>query len=175
MADTTQDTDTQNGSASSETAQPGLRQIVMNAQYIKDLSFEHPNAPQTLLSPGVQPNVEIGVNVMADKIDDDNYEVVLKLTASAVSEKKTLFLIELSYAGIVSAADVDPQDVNALVMIQGPQLLFPFARAIISNITREGGFMPLNISPIDFVAVYRHNMQTQQLAAQQAASGETTQ
>ena len=85
MADTAQDTDTQNTSASSETAQPILRHIVMNAQYIKDLSFEHQNAPQTLLSPGVQPNVEIGVNVMADKIDYENYEVILKLTASAVS------------------------------------------------------------------------------------------
>ena len=87
----------------------------------------------------------------------------------------TLFLIELSYAGIVSTENIDPQDVNPLVMIQGPQLLFPFARAIIANITREGGFMPLNINPIDFVAVYRHSLETQQLAAQQAASDETTQ
>lgn len=175
MADTTQNTDTQNGAATSGTDQAGLRQIVMNAQYVKDLSFEHPNAPQTLLSPGVQPDVEIGVNVMAEKIDDEKYEVILKLTASAVNNGTTLFLIELSYAGIVSAENINPQDVNPLVMIQGPQLLFPFARAIIANITREGGFMPLNINPIDFVAVYRHSLETQQLAAQQAASDETTQ
>ena len=175
MADTTQNTDTQNGAAASGTDQAELRQIVMNAQYVKDLSFEQPNAPQTLLSPGVQPDVEIGVNVMAEKIDDEKYEVILKLTASAVNNGTTLFLIELSYAGIVSAENIDPQDVNPLMMIQGPQLLFPFARAIIANITREGGFMPLNINPIDFVAVYRHNLETQQLAAQQAASDETTQ
>lgn len=151
--------------------QKAPQQIVMHAQYVKDLSFEHPNAPQTLLNSGVQPNVEIGVNVMAEKIDNDRYEVILKITASAVNNDKTLFLVDLSYAGIVSVADVNPQDINPLVMIQGPQLLFPFARAIISNMTREGGFMPLNINPVDFVAVYRHNIEVQQ----RAAAGETTQ
>ena len=150
------------GTEKTEDLQSGAHLIVMHAQYVKDLSFEHPNAPQTLLTPGVQPNVEIGVNVMAEKMDNDQYEVILKLTASAVNDDKTLFLVDLSYAGIVSVADVDPQDINQLVMIQGPQLLFPFARAIISNVTREGGFMPLNINPVDFVAVYQHNLAKQQ-------------
>lgn len=158
-------------SLETEDLQRGPQQIVMHAQYVKDLSFEHPNAPQTLLNPGVQPNVEIGVNVVADKIDEDRYEVILKLTASAVNDDETLFLVDLSYAGIVSVADVNPQDINPLVMIQGPQLLFPFARAIISNVTREGGFMPLNINPVDFVAVYRHNIE----ARQHPAAGVTTQ
>ncbi len=171
MADTPQTTDKSIGTEKTEYLQSGANQIVMHAQYVKDLSFEHPNAPQTLLNPGVQPNVEIGVNVTADKIDNERYEVILKLTASAVNDDKTLFLVDLSYAGIVSVADVNPTDINPLVMIQGPQLLFPFARAIISNVTREGGFMPLNINPVDFVSVYRHNIETQQ----RAATGETTQ
>ncbi len=166
MADTPQTSDKSFGSEDVEDLKRGPQQIVMHAQYVKDLSFEHPNAPQTLLNPGVQPNVEIGVNVIANKIDDDRYEVILKLTASAVNENKTLFLVDLSYAGIASVADVEPQNINPLVMIQGPQLLFPFARAIVSNITREGGFMPLNINPVDFVAVYRHNIEAQQSSAE---------
>ena len=171
MADTPHTSDTPLGSEKTEDLQRVPQELVMHAQYVKDLSFEHPNAPQTLLNPGVQPNVEIGVNVMADKIDDDRYEVILKLTASAVNDDKTLFLVDLSYAGIASVSDVNPQAINPLIMIQGPQLLFPFARAIISNVTREGGFMPLNINPVDFAAVYRHNIETQQ----RAAAGETTQ
>ena len=171
MANNPQTSDQSLRTEKKEDLKRGPEQIVMHAQYVKDLSFEHPNAPQTLLTPGVQPNVEIGVNVMASKIDDDQYEVILKLTASAVNGDTTLFLIDLSYAGIASVADVNPQDINPLVMIQGPQLLFPFARAIISNVTREGGFMPLNINPVDFVAVYRHNIEAQQ----RVATSKTTQ
>ena len=161
---------TENGAQA--TQQPGAqknRQVVIHAQYIKDLSFENPNAVAALTNPGQQPNVEIGVQVNGQKINDAQYEVSLQLTANAKTEENQIFLVDLTYAGIVSVSDVEPEEINPLIMIEGPRLLFPFARAIISNITRDGGFMPLNLQPVDFVAVYRHSLEAQKQAAQAAA------
>ena len=149
--------------------QPGAqrnRQVVIHAQYIKDLSFENPNAVAALTSQGKQPAVEIGVQVNGDKINDNQFEVRLHLTAKAKTDEHQLFLVDLTYAGIVSVTDAAPEELNPLVMIEGPRQLFPFARAIISNMTRDGGFMPLNLQPVDFVAVYRHSLEQQRQAAQ---------
>ena len=137
------------------------RQIVVHAQYIKDLSFENPNAPDILIDPPAQPDVEIGVNVGARGLNGEQYEVTLMLSAKAKSEDKTLFLAELSYCAIVSAPGVNRETLNPLIMIEAPRLVFPFARAIVSDMTRDGGFMPLSIQPIDFVAVYQSNMEAQ--------------
>ena len=137
------------------------RRILVHAQYIKDLSFENPNAPQILMEGTTQPDVEISVNVGAQLIDENQYEVTLNLAAKASSGETTLFLVDLSYAGLVTPEGADNDEINPLVMIEAPRLLFPFARAIISDATRDGGFMPLNIQPVDFVAVYQHNL-TQQ-------------
>tara|TARA_A100001015_G_C14808620_1_gene639932 strand:+ start:403 stop:912 length:510 start_codon:yes stop_codon:yes gene_type:complete len=137
------------------------RRILVHAQYIKDLSFENPNAPRILMEESTQPDVEITVNVGAQLIDKNQYEVTLNLAAKASSGKKTLFLIDLTYAGLVTPEGAGADEINPLIMIEAPRLLFPFARAIISNATRDGGFMPLNIQPVDFVAVYQHNL-TQQ-------------
>ena len=147
-------------SGSAEAGQP-QRQIVVHAQYVKDLSFENPNAPDILMSPPAQPDVEIGVNVGARGLNGEQYEVTLMLSAKAKSEDKTLFLTELTYCAIVSAPDVDRETLNPLIMIEAPRLMFPFARAIVSDMTRDGGFMPLSIQPIDFVAVYQSNMEAQ--------------
>ena len=146
------------------------RQIVVHAQYIKDLSFENPNAPEILMESPNQPDVEITVNVGARPLGDAQYEVMLNLGAKAKTDDKGLFLVDLTYAGIVSCPGTEAADVNPMVMIEAPRLLFPFARAIVSDVTRDGGFMPLNIQPVDFVAVYQHN-----LAKQQEAAAETTQ
>ena len=140
------------------------RQIVVQAQYIKDLSFENPNAPSVLIEAAGQPDVEITVNVGAQLLGDNKYEVTLNLAAKATANDTTLFLVDLTYAGLVSPQDTPDDEVNALIMVEVPRLLFPFARAIISDCTRDGGFMPLNIQPVDFVAVYQHNL------AQQAAT-----
>ena len=161
-----------NGQASpaqASSGQPGAqrnRQVVIHAQYIKDLSFENPNAVAALTSQGKQPAVEIGVQVNGDKINDNQFEVRLHLTANAKTDEHQLFLVDLTYAGIVSVTDAAPEELNPLVMIEGPRQLFPFARAIISNMTRDGGFMPLNLQPVDFVAVYRHSLEQQRQAAQ---------
>ena len=136
------------------------RQIVVHAQYIKDLSFENPNAPDILIDPPSQPDVEIGVNVGARGLNSEQYEVMLSLSARAKAGEKSLFLAELTYAAIVSAPGTERDDLNPLIMIEAPRLMFPFARAIISDMTRDGGFMPLSIQPIDFVAVYQNNLGT---------------
>ncbi len=141
------------------------RRILVHAQYIKDLSFENPNAPRVLIEGSTQPDVEITVNVGAQLINDDKYEVTLNLAAKASSKETTLFLVDLTYAGLVTPEGAHSDEINPLIMIEAPRLLFPFARAIISDATRDGGFMPLNIQPVDFVAVYQHNL-TQQAAAQ---------
>ena len=141
------------------------RRILVHAQYIKDLSFENPNAPRVLIESSTQPDVEITVNVGAQMINGDQYEVSLNLAAKASSEETTLFLVDLTYAGLVTPEGVETDEINPLIMIEAPRLLFPFARAIISDATRDGGFMPLNIQPVDFVAVYQHNL-AQQAAAQ---------
>lgn len=145
-----------------------MRQLIMHAQYIKDLSFENPNAPEVLTETTGQPDVEIGVNVGAKMIGDGQFEVLLNLTAKATADDKALFLVDLTYAGIVSAPNTPEDELNPLIMIEAPRLLFPFARAIVSDMTRDGGFMPLNIQPVDFVAVYQHNLARQQ----EAQSGE---
>ena len=143
------------------------RQIVVHAQYIKDLSFENPNAPDILLESSNQPDVEITVNVGAQPLGDTQYEVMLNLGAKAKADDKALFLVDLTYAGIVSCPGTAAADVNPMVMIEAPRLLFPFARAIVSDVTRDGGLMPLNIQPVDFVAVYQHNLAKQQEAAEE--------
>ena len=147
------------------------RQLIIHAQYIKDFSFENPNAPRVLTENVGQPDVEINVSVAAKLIDDKQYEVLLNLGAKATAGETPMFLVDLTYAGLVSPHGVTGDDINPLIMIEAPRLLFPFARALISDATRDGGFMPLNIQPVDFVAVYQHNLKQQAaLAADQSAN-----
>ena len=133
-------------------------QLIVHAQYVKDLSFENPNAPLVLIEGPKQPDVAIAVNVGAEIIKNNQYEVTLKIAAKATSGGITLFLVDLTYAGLVTPEGVTPTEVNSLIMIEAPRLLFPFARAIISEATRDGGFMPLNIQPVDFISVYEHKI-----------------
>ena len=141
------------------------RQLVVHAQYVKDFSFENPNAPKVLTENLGQPDVEISVSVGAKLIGENQYEVILNLGAKAVVAETPMFLVDLTYAGLVSPQGVTGDDINPLIMIEAPRLLFPFARALISDATRDGGFMPLNIQPVDFVAVYKHNLERQAAAA----------
>ena len=170
--DTTAKTDTDASKGESANAQPTSdRQLVVHAQYVKDFSFENPNAPKVLTENLGQPDVEISVSVGAKLIGENQYEVVLNLGAKAVVAETSMFLVDLTYAGLVSPQVVTGDDINPLIMIEAPRLLFPFARALISDATRDGGFMPLNIQPVDFVAVYKHNLERQGAdAAKQSAN-----
>ena len=140
--------------SSSETQQ----QISVHAQYVKDLSFESPAAPDCFIKTLGQPDVQIGVNVNAKGINETLFEVELILKATAKVEEKILFVAELSYVGLMSAPNISDDNVQPLMMIEGPRLLFSFSRAIMSDTTRDGGFLPLNLNPIDFAALYRNNV-----------------
>ena len=138
------------------------QQLLINAQYIKDLSFENPRAPQSLMQQAGPPSVDINVDVKAQGVGPENYEVVLTINAGAKIQNDTLFLVELSYAAIVTVRNM-PQDVlGAVVLVEVPRLLFPFARNIIAETTRDGGFPPLMINPIDFSELARRNAAAQQ-------------
>ena len=169
--ETTAKTEADTSKGESANARPTSdRQLVVHAQYVKDFSFENPNAPKVLTENLGQPDVEISVSVGAKLIGENQYEVVLNLGAKAVVAETPMFLVDLTYAGLVSPQGVTDDDINPLIMIEAPRLLFPFARALISDATRDGGFMPLNIQPVDFVAVYKHNLKRQAAAAEQSAN-----
>ncbi|MTI17856.1 protein-export chaperone SecB [Rhodobacteraceae bacterium RKSG542] len=150
--------------ATAEAVAPGMKIL---AQYIKDLSFENPNAPKSL-QPGEQPKLDINVNVGANPIAEDQFEVVLTLTAKANTPEGVMFAVELVYGGVFQISGVPKEHMHPFILIECPRMLFPFARNILSDTTRNGGFPPLMLDPIDFAALYRQNlMQAQQAAAAQ--------
>ena len=138
----------QNGNGAA-TAQPVVQVL---AQYIKDLSFENPGAPQSLTQ---NPQIEFGVDLQARQNDGPNYEVELKLRIHATVAEKQLFLLELSYAGLFRLENIPEDALQPLLMIQAPHMLFPFARRIVADVVRDGGMPPLMVEPIDFQALYQ--------------------
>ena len=138
------------------------------AQYIKDLSVENPNAPESLRAarqPKIDINVSVGVNAKAE----GTHEVVLKLDAKAGSGKDMLFAVELAYAGVFRAENMTQEQTQLALMIEGPRLLFPFAREILAHATRQSGFPPLMLDPVDFLALYRQRAMQAQAAAKAAS------
>jgi len=133
------------------------QQLIINAQYIKDLSFENPHAPNSLRQQATPPAVEINVDVKAQALAPENYEVVLTIKASARVHEETLFIIELAYGAVVTLRNMAPDIVSAIMLVEAPRLIFPFARNIIAETTRDGGFPPLMINPIDFGELLRRN------------------
>lgn len=135
--------------------------LTIHGQYIKDLSFENPRAPQSLIEQK-QPQLTLNVAVNTRQFDPKTFEVSLTVEANASTpEKEPLFVLELIYAGTVTIGNVQADALGPLLFIETPRLLFPFARAIIANATREAGFPPLNIAPVDFVALYRQQLEAQ--------------
>ena len=156
------------GAVDPEQAPPQLNVL---AQYVKDLSFENPNAPRSLQQQPQQgaPKINIQINVNAKPLAENDFEVELKIEGRAEATNSMLFSFDLLYAGIFKIQNVPQENVHAIVMIECPRLLFPFAREIIATAVRDGGFPPLMLDPVDFVGLYRQNMERQ--AAEQAASG----
>jgi len=147
---------------SDEVAQtsPPPVQVKVVAQYIKDLSFENPNAPSSLQPQQQQPKINIQINVNAKALAEHDFEVELK-TEGRAETNLFMFSFDLLYAGIFKIQNVPQENVHAIVMIECPRLLFPFAREIIANAVRDGGFPPLMIDPVDFVSLYRQRMAEQ--------------
>ncbi|MGN6283528.1 MAG: protein-export chaperone SecB [Afipia sp.] len=147
-----------NGAPAEGSAPPQLNVL---AQYIKDLSFENPNSPSSLAPQDKQPQINIQINVSATGMGEHDYEVALSIEGKAENDGKLLFGFELVYAGVFRIQNVAQENLHPLVMIECPRLLFPFAREIISAATRNGGFPPLMLDPVDFVGLYRQNMARQ--------------
>ncbi|WPZ35491.1 protein-export chaperone SecB [Thalassobaculum sp. OXR-137] len=133
--------------------------LQINAQYIKDFSFENPRAPASLRPQSSQPRIDVNVDVQASKVskDEELFEVVLKITATAKVENDPLFLADLTYAGLFTLQPMDENSLHAVLLVECPRLLFPFARAIVADATRDGGFPPLLIQPVDFASMYRQS------------------
>jgi preprotein translocase subunit SecB len=132
--------------------------IAINAQYIKDLSFENPGAPASLAIKN-QPNVELGLDIHVSRLPEDNvFEVALHIDAKGSSDEKPLFIVELVYAGVFTLINIPDEDKDMLLAIHCPSMLFPFARKIVADATQDGGFQPLMIDPIDFGALYHKKM-----------------
>ena len=140
--------------------QPQDQTVRLNilAQYVRDLSFENVVAQKGLTGGEVQPEISIQVSLDARKrTPDHQYEVICKYKVTSINsaDKAKLFLCELDYAGVFHIEGVPNEQMHPFLMIECPRLLFPFVRRILSDVTRDGGFPPFNMDPVDFVALYR--------------------
>ena len=155
--------DTQDGNA---TPKPQQSPLIVNGQYLKDLSFEAPNSPDILSDMhNHQPEINVNVNVTTAKIEgtpaNNLHEVVLELHAELKLNGKVGFIAELKYGGVFTV-NVPEEHVRPFTLIECPRILFPFAREILANATQNGGFMPLMLQPIDFAAMYQAGLQQQE-------------
>lgn len=130
-------------------------QVAVHAQYIRDFSFESPSAPQVFHSVhSAQPVIDMGVNVQTRPLENNNYEVLLMLKLEAKTADMTAFIVELAYGGVFGMPQMPEEHLKAFLLVEAPRLLFPFARQIIANAARDGGFPQVLINPIDFAALY---------------------
>ena len=133
-------------------------QLNVLGQYIKDLSFESPHAPQTLQSPPPNPQLQVTVNVNVAGQSEETYEVVLNIDVHAKSDVGVIYNVELFYAGMFRLRGVPQNMLQPVLFIDCPALLFPFVRRVLADITRDGGFPPLMLDPIDFGRLYAQNL-----------------
>src|SRR4051794_2184073 len=150
---------TNGNGAPPETASPP--QLNVLAQYTKDLSFENPNAPASLAPQQQQPSINIQINVGANNIAENEFEVTLSVEGKAENAGKVLFSFELSYAGVFRIVNVPQENLPPLILIECPRLFSPSAREIFAPGGRDGGSPPLMLDPVDFVGLYRQNMERQ--------------
>ncbi|WP_425092362.1 protein-export chaperone SecB [Tropicimonas sp. S265A] len=158
----------QNGAA----AEPQMPQLKILGQYIRDMSFEN-IAAQKGLENNSQPDIQVQVNLDAKKRAAENqYEVATKLNITAKTKEAgdVIFALEVDYAGVFQIENIADEQLHPFLLIECPRMTFPFLRRIVSDVTRDGGFPPLNLDLIDFVALYRQEI-ARRAAAQQAAAG----
>ncbi len=143
------------------------------AQYVKDISFENPNAPDSFKDlQGKSPRINIDVNVAGRKTGENSHEVELRISANADLDDKSVFVVELVYAGLFAVENVPEEALEPFMLVHAPVMLFPFARQIIASATRDGGYPPLLLEPIDFPGLYRQQLlQRQAKAAEDSEDG----
>jgi preprotein translocase subunit SecB len=152
------------------TDQTNPPRLMVQSQYVKDLSFENPRAPASLQPTQARPEIQIRVDVRAQPMDAGRYEVMLQLHVDAKAGAETAFMVELTYGGVFGVVGIPQESLQPILLIECPRLLFPFARRIVADATRDGGFPPLLIEPIDFVTLYRRRQQQARTAPE--AEGE---
>jgi preprotein translocase subunit SecB len=159
--------ETNGGGQAAGAAKPGSSApYVISSQYVRDFSFENPNAPAVYGMLKQQPGIEVNVDVNARAFQDNYFEVVLKVSVNAKAEDKPAFIVELEYAGLCQVTEgLEEAVMQHILLVEVPQQLFPFARAILSKATQDGGFPPLLLSPIDF-----RGMLVRQASAKKAES-----
>ncbi len=134
-------------------------QVNVLGQYIKDLSFESPDTQRFFQGPGKNPNLPLNFNVAVQKLQENAFEVALSLEGEAKSDEGVLYNIELVYAGAFLLKNLPQEAIHPLLFIECPALLFPFARRLVADLSREGGFPPLLLDPIDFGGLYRRRVE----------------
>ena len=154
-----------NGAGNGADTQPTAGII---SQYIKDLSVENPNAPQSFQWQG-QPQVDVQFNIGADQVSDEVHEVELKVNATAKHDNGTIYLVELSYCGLIGLRNMPEDQGHMFLFAEAPRLLFPFARAVIADAVRDAGFPPLVLDPIDFGGLYMQRLAEKE--REEAAAG----
>jgi preprotein translocase subunit SecB len=154
------------GNGNGDPAKDGAPALNALGQYVKDFSFENPNAPRSLSPRENAPNIAMQVNVNAKQLAPTDFEVSITLDAQAGEDKDLLFKLDLDYAGVFRLVNIPEDQIHPIVMIECPRLLFPFVRQIVADATRNGGFPPLYVDPIDFVALYQQK--AAELASQQS-------
>ncbi|HVR68505.1 MAG TPA: protein-export chaperone SecB [Verrucomicrobiae bacterium] len=150
-------TDTDTGAPEAPTPAATYRAppIVILVQYLKDLSFENPHSPAILSHALEVRQGRVGVDLRITPVGPPNFEVVLKLRVEAAHEGKAAYLLDMEYAAMVQIGEVPEDKIEPLLMIEAPRLMFPYVRALVTQMTQEGGFAPLLVHPIDFHALYR--------------------
>ena len=143
-------------------------------QYIRDLSFENPGAPGSVMLGGGSPQFNVGINVGVKKQADDVYAVEITLNAKAEREKNVLFNVELIYGGVFRIKNVPENQLAPLLLVECPRLIFPFARQVLASVTQSGGFPPLMMEPVDFQAIYIQNLKSLQDAQAAPSNGSGT-
>lgn len=139
-------------------------QLNVLGQYIKDLSFENPGAPGVLKSPGQNPQLQVSVNVNAKPLPDDEFEVALVVEVHAKNDAGPIYDVELVYCGVFRLRNIPQNMLQPVLLVDCPALLFPFMRRVLGDITRDGGFPPLMLDPIDFGRLYTENLARQAAA-----------
>jgi preprotein translocase subunit SecB len=162
--------DTGNGNAGQPQTGDAQVQVRVVGQYIKDLSFENPNVRKLIATPGDQPSLRVEVNVNAAKVADKVFESAIQFKAEATSKAGVIYDLELVYAGLFQVENLPEQALEPFLLINCPMLLFPFLRRLVADLTREGGFPPLLLDPIDFAGLYMKRQQQPAGAPQPAVN-----
>ena len=147
-----------------------LPQFRILAQYIKDFSFENPNAPDSMRASQEQPTTDVGIDVQAKRRENAEFEATIRLNITSRRGDDVSFILELEYSGIFMVKNVPDESLQPLLLIECPRMLFPFLRRVVADITRDGGYPPLMLDPIDFAQLYRTQLENAARQQQEQAA-----